>query len=213
MKFSKHIRFAFGLSITCILWNGCNRQGSIPMSLDTIRASSDTFTTQSSSIDTTRTKTDTTNSALPPIARAIAPERLAAFLPPMPGWTPQGDLQKELQVRDTFNLARAWQAYSMGPKTVTIQINDFAYVPSLYAPYQKYKGTYLDDNNNERVETTTISGYPAVQTIEKKIPHAEVIVFPGKRYVVVIVEDGENDVNEARHIAASMNLKGLEALQ
>ena len=186
------------------------------MSLDTIRASSDSFSLRTS-IDTMHSRADTVTQTvaptLPPIARAIEPARLAAFLPPMPGWTPSGDLQKELQVRDTFNLSRAWQAYTMGTKTMTIQINDFAYVPSLYAPYQKYKGTYLDDNNNERVETTTISGYPAVQTMEKKSPHAEVIVFAGKRYVVVIVEDGENDVNEVRHIAASINLKGLEALQ
>ncbi|HZK76474.1 MAG TPA: hypothetical protein VFD13_06155 [Candidatus Kapabacteria bacterium] len=183
------------------------------MSLDTIRSSSDTFTMQSSSIDTTPAKPDTAKLSLPPIARAVVPDRLAAFLPPMLGWTPSGDLQKELQVRDTFNLSRAWQDYTMGSKTMTIQINDFAYVPSLYAPYQKYKGTYLDDNNNERVETTAISGFPSVQTMEKKTPHAEVVVFPGKRFVVVIVEDGENDVNEVRRIAASINLKGLESLQ
>jgi hypothetical protein len=212
MKFLKYIRFTFVLSVPCALLAGCHRSGSLPMSLDTIRASSDSFVTRTS-VDTNRPKPDTTGLLLPPMARALDPARLAAFLPPMPGWTPQGDLQKEQQVRDTSNLSRAWRAYTMGTKTMTIQINDFAYVPSLYAPYRKYKGTYLDDNNNERIETTTISGYPAVQTMEKKTPHAEVIVFPGKRYVVVIVEDGENDVNEVRRVAASINLKGLESLQ
>ncbi|MFI5201491.1 MAG: hypothetical protein ACHQNE_03810 [Candidatus Kapaibacterium sp.] len=184
------------------------------MSLDTIRSSSDTFTMRSSSsIDTAQAKVDTSKSSLPPIARAVAPDRLAEFLPNMTGWVTEGELQKELHVQDSINYSRVWQAYSTGTKTVTIQINDFAYVPTYYASYQKYKGNYLEDNNDERVETTAISGFPAVQTMEKKTPHAEIVVFPGNRYVVVIVEDGENDVNEVRHIAASMNLKGLEALQ
>ncbi len=164
-------------------------------------------------MDTSRAKADTARPALPPIARAVTPDRLAEFLPNMTGWATQGELQKELHIHDSINFSRAWQAYTSGTKTVTIQINDFAYVPSYYTPYQKYKGTYLEDNNNERVETTTISGFPAIQTMEKKSPHAEIVVLPGNRYVVVIVEDGENDVNEVRRIATSINLKGLETLQ
>ncbi len=193
---------------------GCNRQGSVPMSLDTIRSSADSFGVNPPPLppDTART-VDTGAQAMLPIARALDPAQLATFLPPMPGWTPDGQLQKELSVRDTTNLSRTWQLYTQDSKTVTVQINDFAYVPSLYAPYAKYKGTYLEDNNNERVETTTINGYPAVQTMEKQSPHSEIVVFPGKRFVVVIVEDGANDINDVRRIAASMNLKGLEALQ
>ena len=192
---------------------GCNRNASIPMSLDTLHPAPDTFGIHPPAVETTRIAGDTNVPALPPIVRAVDPARLAAFLPPMVGWTPLGELQKELSVRDSINLSRAWQIYTNGIDTVTIQINDLAYVPSLYAPYQKYKGIYLEDNNTERSETTSIAGFQAVQTVEKKTAHSEIVIFPGNRYVVVLTEAGSNDVNDLRRIAQSINLRGLEALQ
>lgn len=192
---------------------GCNRTASIPMSVDTLHPVPDSFGLKAPVVETTLVTGDTNVPALPPIARAIDPTQLATFLPPMTGWKAFGELEKELSVHDSVNLSRVWQSYIMGGDTVTIQINDFAYVPSLYMPYQKYKGTYLEDNNNERVETTNISGFQAAQTVEKKSMHTELLVFPGNRYVVVMTESGSNDINDLRRVAQAMNLKGLQALQ
>jgi hypothetical protein len=163
--------------------------------------------------DTAKAKADTTHPTLPPIAKAIEPNRLAAFLPKMIGWNPVGELQKEIQVRDTFNRSRVSQSYEMGTKKVKVQIDDFAYVPYLYAPWTKFKGTFLDDNNDERTETAMLGNYRIVQSMEKKDQHGEITVFPGNRYIVTITEDGAENINEVRKIAESMDLKGLEILQ
>ncbi len=209
MKIPRYIFFAFVLSVSVI---SCNRRATVPMSLDTLGPSAEPLTPKPPAAETISVAT-TLQPALPPIARAIVPERLAGFLPNMPGWATQGELQKELHIQDSINFSRVWQVYTMGTKTATVQINDFAYVPSYYAPYQKYKGTYLEDNNDERVESTTISGYPAVQTMDKKAPHAALTIFPGNRYVVSISEDGADNINDVRQIGKSMNLNGLDSLQ
>jgi len=190
---------------------GCRRTAELPpMSFDTLKNGDSTFSTAN---DTSHAKPDTVRPNLPPMAKAIEPARLANYLPKLPDWTPDGELQTELQIRENFNRSRVAQNYVMGGKKLKVQIDDFAYVPYLYDPWQKFKGTYLDDDNVQRTEATTIGMYRGVQSMEKKEPHGEVTVFPGNRYVVTIVEDGAESINEVRHIAESMDLRGLEALQ
>ncbi len=201
------------VSTISILSDGCRRNESLPLLMDSLHSSTDSTTIIKQSQDTSKAKADTIASNLPPMAKAIEPDRLAAFLPNLPGWTPQGDTIKEIQVHENFNRSRAALNYVNGSKKLKIQIDDFAYVPYLYDPWQKFKGIYLDDNNDERTETTTIAGYRAVQSMEKKEPHGEITLFPGNRYVVSIVEDGADNINEVRRIAEAVNLKGLEALQ
>jgi hypothetical protein len=190
---------------------GCRRTAELPpMSLDTLKAAGDTTFKAK---DSAQTKTDTAHPNLPPMAKAIDPARLANFLPKLPDWKPEGELQTELQIRENFNRSRVAQTYVNGAKKLKVQIDDFAYVPYLYDPWQKFKGTYLDDDNVQRTESTTIAGYHAVQSMEKHDPHGEVTVLPGNRYVVTIVEDGAENINEVRRIAEGMDLRGLEALQ
>jgi len=192
--------------------SACRKSELPPMSMDTIRPAGDTAL-QKAANDTSQAKTDSVHSNLPPMAKAIDPDRLATFLPNMPGWTTGGDVQKELQIRENFNRSRVTQTYTKGSKKVKVQIDDFAYIPYLYDPWLKFKPPYLDDNNDERTESTTLAGYRAVQSWEKKEPHGELTVFPGNRYVVSVVEDGADNINEVRQIAESMDLKGLEGLQ
>src|SRR2546422_894423 len=93
---------------------GCRRSGELPpMSLDTLKPAGDTSFRPK---DPPQTKADTTHSNLPPMAKAIDPNRLANFLPRMPGWTSDDELQKEIQIRENFNRSRAAQSYIMGPK-------------------------------------------------------------------------------------------------
>jgi hypothetical protein len=205
--------FATALSVACMLWNGCRHDEQLPISLDTLRPSVDTAGMNPPAKDSAQPKADSTQSNLPPMAKAIEPDRLATFLPTLSGWTPQGEMQKEIQIRDNFNRSRIAQNFVNGTKKLKIQIDDFAYVPYLYDPWQKFKGTYLDENNDERTETTIIAGYRAVQSMEKKEPHGEITLFPGSRYVISITEDGAENINEVRRIAEQMNLKGLETLQ
>ena len=204
--------FWTAIATISIVWMSCRRSGTLPMSMDTLQPLNDSFSVVSKP-DTSHTATDTAQPSLPPMAKAIDPAKLQTFLPNLPGWSPQGDIERELQVRDNFNRSRVTAHYASGPKTLKIQIDDFAYVPSLYAPWTQFKGNYLEDNNDERTETTTLNGYHAVQSTMKKQSHAEMTVFPGNRYVVTIQEDGTSDVNEVRQIAQAMNLKGLETLQ
>lgn len=200
-----------GLTLT-LLGSGCRRNGEpLPLALDTIRAGSDTNGMKPP--DTSHTKVDSIKSDLPPMAKAIEPRQLLPYFPKMAGWTLSGEMEHELQIRDSFNRSRLAQTYTMGAKKVKIEINDFAYVPYLYDAWQKFKGNYLDDDNVARTETTMIGGYHAVQTMEKHDPHGSVTVFPGKRYVVTIVMDGAESINDIRRIAESMDLRGLENLQ
>jgi hypothetical protein len=201
------------ISTISILSDGCRRNEQLPLLMDSLHSSTDTTTIMKQSQDTSKAKADTAHSNLPPMAKAIEPNRLATFLPKLPGWTPQGDTIKEIQVHENFNRSRVAQNFVNGSKKLKIQIDDFAYVPYLYDPWQKFKGVYLDDNNDDRTETTTIAGYRAVQSMEKKEPHGEITLFPGNRYVVSITEDGAESINEVRRIAEAMNLKGLETLQ
>lgn len=149
---------------------------------------------------------------LPPVATPVEPDRLSAFLPELSGYTAD-DVQKETRIRSNMKVSKASRVYKNGDKKVTVTINDYAYVPSQYMPYEQYRGEYLQDDNTERTEATKISGYEAVQTWLKKENRAEITLFPGKRYVVQIVADQMNDVAEARRILDGMNLTGLEGLE
>jgi hypothetical protein len=194
----------------------CNRGNRTPdMSPDTLKPAPGSFTPDTTAGDTTKkaASTDSAKSDLPPMAHAIEPDQLAQYLPKLSGWTPSGELQKEIQIHDQFNKSRVEQDYTNGDKKVKIEINDYAYVPYLYEPWQKFKGTYLDDDNVARTETSSLAGYHVVQSMEKKDPHGEVTVFPGKRFVVRVVEDGAANIEEVRQIAQQVNLKGLEAIQ
>jgi hypothetical protein len=207
------MKYFLALCIVLSIVSGCRHDEQLPVSLDTLRPSMDTAGMKPPAKDTAQPKTDSAHSNLPPIAKAIEPDRLATFLPALSGWTPQGEMQKEIQVRENFNRSRIAQTFVNGTKKLKIQIDDFAYVPYLYDPWQKFKGTYLDDNNDGRTETTTIDGYRGIQSMEKKEPHGEITLFPGNRYVISITEDGAENINEVRRLAEQMNLKGLETLQ
>jgi hypothetical protein len=207
------MKYVLILCIILSIASGCGHNEPLPMSLDTLRPSVDTAGIKPPAKDSAQPKADSAHSNLPPIAKAIEPDRLAFFLPTLSGWTSQGEMQKEIQIRENFNRSRISQSFVNGTKKLKIQIDDFAYVPYLYDPWQKFKGTYLDDNNDERTETTTIAGYRAIQSMEKKESHGEITLFPGNRYVVSITEDGAENINEVRRIAEQMNLKGLETLQ
>jgi len=166
--------------------------------------------------DTTITIQDTASksstSDLPPIAAPLDPDRLAQYLPDISGYTAE-DVQKETRIRSNIKVSKAWRVYRNGDKKITVTVNDFAYVPSQYMPYEQYRGEYLQDDNIERTESTRISGYEAVQTWLKKENRAEITLFPGKRYVVQLTADAMNDISEGRRVLDNMNLSGLESLQ
>ena len=158
------------------------------------------------------TASHVTTSDLPPIATPLEPDRLATFLPTIDDYTAE-DVQKETRIRSNIKVSKAWRVYRNGDKKITVTVNDFAYVPSQYMPYEQYRGEYLQDDNIERTESTRISGYEAVQTWLKKENRAEITLFPGKRYVVQLTADAMNDISEARRVLDNMNLSGLESLQ
>lgn len=151
-------------------------------------------------------------SDLPPVTTPLPPDRLASFLPNLDGYTAE-ELQTETRIRSNMRVSKAWRVFKNGDKKVTVTINDFAYVPSQYIPYEQYRGEYLQDDNIERTEASRIGGYEAIQTWLKKENRAELTVFPGKRYVVSVTADQMNSVDEACKLAESVNLRGLEGLE
>jgi hypothetical protein len=165
-------------------------------------------------MDTVGTAPDTSRVATAPLTPVdpVEPDRLAAFLPSIDGYTAE-DIQKETRIRSNMKFAKASRVYKNGDKKVTVTINDYAYVPSNYLQYEQYRGQYLQDDNIERTESTRISGYEAVQTWLKKENRAEITLFPGHRYIVQLTADGMNDVSEARRVLDGMDLSGLEGLK
>jgi hypothetical protein len=148
-----------------------------------------------------------------PIPNPISPERLSDYLPAMSGFQ-QGELQKETRVRPNFKSSKVLQTYTSGDKKYTVEINDYCNVPFLYDPFAKFmEGDYLNDDNVERTETTTIKGFKAVQTWEKKNNRGNIFVFPGGRYVISIIGEGVANIGELRAVAESMDLGGLAVLQ
>lgn len=160
----------------------------------------------------TDTASGTVTAPLEPVAAPVEPDRLAAFLPEISGYTAE-EIQKETRIRSNMKVSKAWRVFRNGDKKITITVNDFAYVPSQYTPFEQYRGEYLQDDNLERTESTRLSGYEAIQTWLKKENRAEITVFPGHRYVVQLTADGMSDVSEARRILDGMNLSGLEGLK
>lgn len=156
---------------------------------------------------------DNTSLNLPPPVELLSPERLDDFLPKPESMTAE-EIQHETRIRSNLRLSRAWQVYRSGDKKFTVTINDFAYMPASYAPYEQFRtGSYLQDDNLERTELTTVSGYETIQTWLKKENRAELTLFPGKRYVVTVIGDNLSDVRDARMLLEQMDLRGLEALQ
>ncbi len=197
-----------------LAFSGCQRNPEpLPLNFDSLKPGVDSVSMRRAADSVMKAAADSVKSALPPMAKAVEPARLMTYLPKMAGWGLSGEIEHEFQIRDNFNRSRVAQTYTLGAKKVRVEINDFAYVPYLYEPWQKFKSNYLDDDNIARTETTILSGYHAVQTMEKHDPHASVSVFPGNRYVITITMDGADNINDARHIAESMDLRGLESLQ
>ena len=162
---------------------------------------------------------DTTNtgggssSALPPPVEPLSPERLDDFLPKLDNMTAE-EVQHETRIRSNLRLSRASQVFRSGDKKFTVTINDFAYMPANYAPYEQFRtGNYLQDDNLERTELTRVSGYETIQTWLKKENRAELTTFPGNRFVVTVVGDNLADVREARMVLEQTNLRELEAQQ
>jgi hypothetical protein len=151
-------------------------------------------------------------SDLPAVVPPLAPERLETYLPSLDGYT-AGEIERETRIRPNLKVSKAWRTYTNGDKKVRVTINDFAYVPSQYTPFEQYRGEYLQDDNLERTEATRLSGYETIQTWLKKENRAELTIFPGKRYVVQVTADGMSSVNEARAIAEKIDLSALESLQ
>lgn len=209
-KWSSLVLFA----LLALSFAGCQRNPEpLPLSFDSLKPGIDSTAIRRSADSAIKAAADSAKSALPPMAKAVEPAKLAQYLPKMAGWGLSGEMEHEFQIRDNFNRSRVAQTYTSGAKKVRVEINDFAYVPYLYEPWQKFKSNYLDDDNIARTETTIVAGYHAVQTMEKHDPHASVSVFPGNRYVITITMDGAENINDARRIAESMDLKGLESLQ
>jgi hypothetical protein len=151
-------------------------------------------------------------SDLPPVVSPLSPYLFHSYFPTLEGYN-ASEIDNETRIRPNLKISRASRIYKSGDKTIKITINDFAYIPTQYAPYTQYRGEYLQDDNIERTESTRISGYEAIQTWLKKENRAEITLFPGKRYVVQLTADGMNDVSEARRVLDGMNLGGLEGLQ
>jgi hypothetical protein len=185
--------------------------------LDTMRPAAATAAKMPSQVDSTlaHTKPDTAHapiSDLPPIATPITPDRLGNFLPKLEGYTP-GEMETETKIRKDFASSKVGRTFTKDPVKLLLEINDYAYVPFLYQPFDQYKTRYLQDDNDERTETTEISGYHAVQTWEKKGLRATIFLFPGKRFVVKLVADNIKDISAARAVLEQMDLRGLEHLQ
>jgi hypothetical protein len=161
--------------------------------------------------NTTDTSSHVVTAPLTPVS-PIEPDRLSAFLPEISGYTAE-EIQKETRIRSNMKVSKAWRVYRNGDKKITVTVNDFAYVPSQYTPFEQYRGEYLQDDNIERTESTRISGYEAIQTWLKKENRAEITLFPGNRYVVQLTADGMNDISEARRVLDGMNLSALEGLK
>ena len=185
--------------------------------LDTMRPASSTAAKMPSQVDSTlaHIKPDTAHAPateLPPIATPITPDRLGNFLPKLDGYT-LGEIETETKIRKDFASSKVGRTFTNDPVKLTLEINDYAYVPFLYQPFEQYKTRYLQDDNDERTETTEIGGYHAVQTWEKKGMRATIFLFPGKRFVVKLVADNIKDISAARAVLEQMDLRGLEHLQ
>lgn len=193
-----------------------NRRVEVSDTTTVTRTETPTGQKESTPIEVGTPDQDTTShvatSDLPPVVSPLDPDRLASFLPSIDGYTPE-DVQKETRIRSNMKVSKASRVYKNGDKKITVTINDDAYVPSQYLPYEQYRGEYLQDDNVERTESTRISGYEAVQTWLKKENRAEITLFPGKRYIVQLNADGMNDISEARRILDGMDLTGLEGLK
>lgn len=164
-------------------------------------------------LTTDTVSTSELKSDLPPATDPVSPDRLSSYLPSLDGYTAE-DVQKETRIRSNVRLSRATQVFKQGEKKFTVTVNDFAYVPSNYTPFEQFRsGSYLQDDSEERTEKTTLGGYEAVQTWLKKQNRAELTIFPGKRYVVQVVGDNLTSVNEARMIAEKIDLRAIEGAE
>src|ERR1035437_2009958 len=91
------MKYLFALFLLLGIASGCRHNDQLPSSLDTLRPLIDTAGMKPPAKDTTQPKADSSQTALPPMTKAIVPDRLAAFLSAPTGWSPQGEIQKENQ--------------------------------------------------------------------------------------------------------------------
>jgi hypothetical protein len=206
-------RYIFsGLALVlCGMLPGCRNHTKQDIGYETSGDTTRAVTRVDSTI-VTEPKSDTVQLPSRPIPDPIATARLAEFLPQLPGYQ-TGELQEETKVRPNFKSSKVLQTYTTGDKKITVEINDYCNVPFLYDPFAKFmEGDYLNDDNVERTETTTIKGFKAVQTWEKKNNHGNIFVFPGERFVISIIGEGVQNIGELRSVAESINLNSLAVL-
>jgi hypothetical protein len=149
-----------------------------------------------------------------PAAALVAPAKLVALLPTVPGWT-KGEPDSEV-ITTGVTMVVARVSYDKGDLSMSLEITDTLASPMLMMAYTAM--TSAASTTGKTIEgvtgkTITVAGFPGVEAWDSKEKVADVIVAVNGRFIVKASLSDAKDTSAPRAAVEAVDLKALAALK
>jgi hypothetical protein len=151
------------------------------------------------------------NGANKPMGPPIKSTDLANYLPKLSGYTAGNPEHMDMNSMG-FSYSMAKSDYTMGNNKVTVTIFDYNHQAALSMAYSMFLNNYSMENDNEKVNSDQINGFPGWVDLKKKESRGTVGVVIGDRIYVVIESSNVTSTDQLESIAKSMDLSGIAKL-
>jgi hypothetical protein len=150
-------------------------------------------------------------SANKPIGPPIKSTDLANYLPKLSGYDMKNPEHMDMNAMGmSYSMAKS--DYTMGNSKVTVTIFDYNHQAGLAAAYSMFLSNYSMENDEEKVNSEQINGFPGWVELHKKQNQGTVGVVVGQRIYVIIESSNVKSTDDLVAIAKSMDLAGIAKL-
>jgi hypothetical protein len=150
--------------------------------------------------------------ARPASGTLIAPDKLVALLPQVPGWTKGEPSSESVTTGIMMSVARV--SYEKGDSNISLEIMDTAMNQMLIAPFTMIlQSGYAETSGKGYRKGATIKGFPGIESWDPEGPSANVVVLVAERFLVNASGSGVSDANATRKVVEAVDLTALAGLK
>ena len=147
-----------------------------------------------------------------PNATVVDFEKLEALLPEYAGWEKSD--AKGQQVSMGFKVSEAEARYTKGESSIHLEIQDIAMAQAMLAPLSMWMAAgYNERSSNGYKKAVTVAGHPGYEEWDKSSKHATLTVVVGNRFIVKADADEVENVDPARKLIETVDLRKLATLK
>lgn len=142
---------------------------------------------------------------VPPVSFKV----LIGYLPATVEGLARSQPRGETSSMGSWSHSQAGASYGSGAKSIELEINDFAYITMLYAPYQMLlKMNYQRESTEGYERSASFRGYPGYEEWKEAQTSGSATVLVNDRFIVTARSNGMPE-GSARKAVESIDLKKL----